>query len=80
MISVTRLDSGYYHIRGVGPCNWSQPPRWPCSEEEISKYAFPEASKEFIKKAAALAELERLTQENQQLRRKLEDEGLGPIL
>lgn len=25
-ISVRRLSSGYWHIRGVGPCNYAQPP------------------------------------------------------
>lgn len=50
-ITVTRLDSGYYHVRGVGPCNWSQPPQWPCDEAMLREYAFPEASEAFIRAA-----------------------------
>lgn len=49
---VKRLDSGYYHIRGVGPCNWSQPPVWPCSEEMLRAHAFPEAGDGFLRAAA----------------------------
>ena len=55
MITVTRLESGYFHVRGDGPCEWSQPRSWPCSEEELRKAAFPEASDRFIREAAAKA-------------------------
>jgi hypothetical protein len=55
-ITVRRLDSGYYHICGRGPCNWAQPPEWPCSEEVLRKHAFPEASDEFIRAALRLPE------------------------
>ena len=48
------LPSGYVLIRGRGPCNWAQPPRWPCTRDELSGSVFPEAGEEFI------AELERL--------------------
>ena len=48
-ISIKRLESGYWHIRGNGPCNWTQPPFWPCTSIEIRECAFPEASEEFLK-------------------------------
>lgn len=47
-ITVERLPSGYWHIRGVGPCNWAQPPLWPCSEAMLREHAFPEACEEFL--------------------------------
>lgn len=50
-INIRQLDSGYYHVRGYGPCNWAQPPCWPCSEETLRAHAFPEASEEFIQAA-----------------------------
>lgn len=52
-ITVTRLSSGFYHVRGVGPCNWAQPTTWPCAEEELRRCAFPEASEAFIRVALA---------------------------
>jgi len=55
-ITITQLPSGYWHIRGRGPCNWAQPPHWPCSEEVLRAHAFPQASEEFF--ADALAEHE----------------------
>jgi len=48
MFSVHRLPSGYYHIRGVGLCNWTQPSQWPCEAGEIEACAFPEASPRFL--------------------------------
>ena len=56
-MEVKHLSSGYYHLRGQGPCNWAQPPYWPCSEKVLRASAFPEASEEFIQAAlkAALA-------------------------
>lgn len=54
-ITVTRLESGYVHVRGRGPCNWAQPPTWPCSEETLRKHAFPEASETFIRAALCVA-------------------------
>lgn len=53
MITVKRLPSGYWHIHGDGPCEWSQPPFWPCSEEMLREHAFPEASEAFIRSALA---------------------------
>lgn len=50
-ISVKRLESGYWHIRGQGPCNWAQPPRWPCSADTLREHAFSEASEGFIRSA-----------------------------
>ncbi len=50
MITVTKLESGYWHIRGDGPCNWAQPPCWPCSYEVLVEHAFPEAGPLFLRK------------------------------
>jgi hypothetical protein len=50
-ISVKRADNGWWHIRGQGPCNWAQPPHWPCSEATLREHAFPEASEGFIRSA-----------------------------
>ena len=55
MIDVQRLPSGYLHIRGRGPCNWTQPPgTGPLDEKTLRAHAFPEASDEFIREAAAV--------------------------
>ena len=51
-LTIHRLDSGYWMIHGYGPCEWTQPPTWPCSEEEIRTHAFPEASEVFLRAAA----------------------------
>ena len=57
-IEIRRLESGYWHIRGEGPCNWAQ---LRCSPSElhsetiaagVRRDAFPEASEEFIYAAA----------------------------
>jgi hypothetical protein len=53
-IEIRQLESGYFHIRGRGPCNWAQPPSWPCSEEMLRQHAFPEASDAFIRAVLAL--------------------------
>lgn len=50
-IQVKRLESGWWHIRGRGPCNWAQVPNWPCDEGLLRDGAFPEASEEFIRTA-----------------------------
>lgn len=55
-LSVKRLESGYYLIRGNGPCNFTQPPEWPCSEFVIRDHAHPEASEEFIRECVAEVE------------------------
>lgn len=52
--TVTKLPSGFYHVRGHGPCNWAQPPNWPCSENDLREYAFPQASEEFFQSAMRL--------------------------
>lgn len=55
MIKITKLSTGYYHVRGVGPCNWAQVPHWPADEQTIRAHAFPEASEAFIRAAVAAA-------------------------
>jgi hypothetical protein len=52
-VTVTRLPSGYFHLRGVGPCNWAQPEHWPCSEEELEAAFFHEAGASFRRVVAA---------------------------
>lgn len=47
-ITVKRLPSGYYRIQGDGPCEFSQPPHWPCDEQTLREHAFQEASETFI--------------------------------
>lgn len=42
------LESGYVHIRGLGPCNWAQPPFWPCDEQTLRAHTFGEACESFI--------------------------------
>lgn len=58
-LTVKRLDSGYFHVRGFGPCNWAQPPHWPCDEETLRAHAFGEACEDFVQ--ACLIECARLT-------------------
>ena len=58
-ITFTHLESGYWHIRGGGPCEWAQPPCNPCSEETLRAHAFPQASDEFIREVMAIMERER---------------------
>jgi hypothetical protein len=41
------LESGAWHIRAAGPCNWAQPATWPCDDAELERSTFPEASAEF---------------------------------
>jgi hypothetical protein len=53
---VQKLSSGYYRIQGIGPCNWTQPPNWPCDEATLRAHAFPEASERFLYVAAAWAQ------------------------
>lgn len=50
-ITITKLSSGYYLIKGNGPCEWAQIEKWPCSENEFREGCFKEASEEFIKSA-----------------------------
>lgn len=44
------LETGYYHARGVGPCNWAQ---WPAGEPVRDEHFFPEASPGFRQALAA---------------------------
>lgn len=59
LIEVKQLPSGWWHVRGRGPCNWSQPMHWPCDEETLRRCAHPEASEEFIREAFFAAESKR---------------------
>ncbi len=56
-ITEKRLSSGFWKITGEGPCNWAQPPLWPCSEATLRAHAFPEASEQFIHDAMRAAEM-----------------------
>lgn len=53
-IEVTQLSSGYYHVRGRGPCNYSQPPYWPADKETLRQHAHPEASEAFLEAAGRI--------------------------
>jgi hypothetical protein len=55
-ITARRLPGGYWHVRGNGPCNWTQPPQWPCDAGMLHDHAFPQASWEFLRKALELAQ------------------------
>lgn len=48
-VTARRLESGWWHVRGTGPCEWAQPPHWPCDEATLRANAFPEASEMFIR-------------------------------
>ena len=53
MIMVKKLESGYYLVRGFGPCNFAQPPKWPCQDIEILRQAaHPEAGEMFLHEAS----------------------------
>lgn len=47
-IAVRRLPSGWWHVRGEGPENWSQPPTWPCDELTLREHACRGASSRFF--------------------------------
>ena len=55
-ITVKRLTSGYYYIRGEGVCNWAQSQTWPCSEEVLREHSFQEPSEAFIHGAMAMVD------------------------
>jgi hypothetical protein len=57
-VTVKRLSSGYWHLRGTGPCNWAQPERWPINESDLEASFFAEAGEPF--RRAVRAENERL--------------------
>ncbi len=44
MVGIRLLSTGYFHARGVGPCEWAQ---WPVGEELADEHFFPEASGAF---------------------------------
>lgn len=58
MIKIIRLPGGWWHVRGRGPCNWAQPPEWPCSEAMLRAHAFPEAGEAFLREAIRAARVE----------------------
>lgn len=47
MLKIRQLDSGYWHVRGDGFCDFAQPPHWPCSKETFLASCSPEASQPF---------------------------------
>lgn len=51
-IIIKRLPSGYYHIRGEGPCNWAQVQTLPCSEKDLIAWSF-QVNDDFISSAMA---------------------------
>lgn len=53
-VTVQKLSSGYWHLRGRGPCNWAQPPEWPCDEAVLRGHASSGASDEFIRSCMEL--------------------------
>ncbi len=55
-ITVRKMSSGAYHIKGEGPCNWSTVPEWPCSRETIRQCGDLAACREFLDDAARAAE------------------------
>ena len=58
-LHIKRLSSGYYHISGDGPCEWAQPPTWPCDETTLLAHTFPQASAEFFNEMLRRAERDR---------------------
>ena len=46
-LTIKQLESGYWHVRGTGPCNWAQFLLWPRDIETARRAAFPEASDAF---------------------------------
>jgi hypothetical protein len=54
-ITVNPLSSGYFFVSGIGPCNYSQPPWWPCDYGILKQHAHPEASEGFLLAASNLA-------------------------
>lgn len=49
------LPSGFWHVRGPGVRNYTQPPSWPCTQDMIRQYAHPEASEEFLRECEQVA-------------------------
>ena len=73
-ISIKKLNTGWYHIKGVGPANWTQPPTWPASEDAIRQNAFPQASETFLKQVIAMAEEEYMKADYEERIKKLEED------
>lgn len=46
-LSIRRLETGFWLIRGRGPCNWAQVRRWPCTRFELEEGTFHEAGDRF---------------------------------
>ena len=46
-LTVKRLASGYWLVKGRGQCNWGQYDRWPAPPEEQARGTFAGASLEF---------------------------------
>jgi hypothetical protein len=55
-LETTKLESGYWLISGHGPCEWAQPPTWPCDEATLRDYAGMEASEQFFREAMKVVE------------------------
>jgi hypothetical protein len=53
-IKVKKLPSGYYHIRGIGPCNWAQVQQWPCTLYELRMGNF-QGGEDFIESVMKLS-------------------------
>ena len=51
MITARELSSGFWFIEGDGPCEWAQPPSWPCDEATLRAHCHPAASELFIRDA-----------------------------
>lgn len=58
-LSIKRLSSGYFHVRGRGPCEWGQYETWPPTNSDINDGTFVLASDRFraaVREAAERAE------------------------
>lgn len=59
-IRVERFDHTHYvKLSGVGPCNWAQPPCWPCDEDTLREHAAGYASEAFIRSCLIAAGVNR---------------------
>ena len=48
IVSVRQLESGYWYVRGRGPCNWAQLLRWPTDLKSAKTASFYETGLTFI--------------------------------
>lgn len=46
-LTIRRLSSGWWHVRGRGLCNWAQVPSWPCTDDDLTAGTFEEAGDSF---------------------------------